>query len=131
LDQQAIRFGDIFLLTEKYGGVEFSLTREVAADGKKVYRLYSGTRGSVTVPNMRYHPTNPGPVLRRVGHTHPSGHRFPSFPSPARAGSDIGNINNDFLNLLLQDPYARVPHSRVIYGPGLEDSTVYFPDLLR
>jgi len=131
LNQKTIEFRDLWALTEKYGGVEYSLTREVTSSGKNVYRLYSGQRGSATVPNTIFDPVNPGSVLRRIAHTHPSGNPYPSFPSPTRAGSDVTNINNDLINMLLQDPYARVPHSRIIYGPGATDSTIYYPNFLR
>lgn len=121
---RTIYFSDLFRLGEKYGGIEFSLTREVGPGGNNVYRLYSGVADEVTTPFMVSHPTTPGPVLRRLGHNHPS-----RLPFPGRG--DMANINNNWLNMLMQDPYAPPPMSRIIWGAGDNSITPYFPNVLR
>lgn len=114
LTDRAIRFGDVHRLTEQ-NPIEYALTRETIG-GTRVFRLYSGGRNAVTVPNSL--------DVRVIGHTHPSGSRWPSR-------ADINAVNKRFLDLVESDPYARVPHERVIFGPGNRDSTTYYPTLLR
>ena len=114
LTDSTIRFADVYRLTEKTG-IEFGLTRELVG-GRQVRRLYSGGQNAVTLPT--------GPGIRSIGHTHPSAARLPSSP-------DINSINRRFMNALEADPLAPVPHSRVMWGSGATDSTIYYPNVLR
>jgi hypothetical protein len=59
LTDKTVRFGDLYRLSEKTGGIEFALTRETV-DGEKVFRLYSGGRNAVTTPRA-------GPNVRIIG----------------------------------------------------------------
>jgi hypothetical protein len=105
---------NLYRMTERTG-IEYGLTRETIG-GQRVFHLYSGGPNAVTMPG--------GLGVRNIGHTHPSGSRLPSDP-------DIGNINFQYLRNLKSDPYAPVPHRRVIYGPGDTDSTIYYPTEMR
>ena len=114
LTDSTIRFSDVYRLTENTG-IEFGLTRELVG-GRQVRRLYSGGQNAVTLPT--------GSGIRSIGHTHPSAARLPSSP-------DINSINRRFMNALEADSLAPVPHSRVIWGSGATDSTIYHPNVLR
>jgi hypothetical protein len=111
---RTIRFADIYRVTEKTG-IEYGLTREVIG-GQPAYRLYSGGADWVTMPR--------GGGVRVIGHTHTSGSRLPS-------AADINNINAQFLRSIEANPLAPVPHRRVIWGPGTNESTIYHPNVLR
>ncbi len=111
LSDRTVKFSDLYKMTENLD-IEFGLTREIV-DGKSVYRLYSGGKNAVTMPTRG-----------NMAHTHPSGSRLPS-------ATDIENINKLFLDLLEENPLAPVPHRRIIWGPGPQDSTIYYPTVLR
>jgi hypothetical protein len=115
LRDKTVRFGDLYKLTEKTG-IEYALTRETRGD-QKVFRLYSGGRNAFTTPRA-------GPNVRMIGHTHPNGTPYPS-------GADLRSLNEQFLEALENNPFAPVPHGRVIYGPGSTESTPYYPNILR
>jgi hypothetical protein len=114
ITDQTVSFSDMYRMTERTG-IEYGLTRETIG-GQRVFHLYSGGPNAVTMPG--------GLGVRNIGHTHPSGSRLPSDP-------DIGNINFQYLRNLKSDPYAPVPHRRVIYGPGDTDITIYYPTEMR
>ena len=117
LTDRSIAFRRFWDLTAKHD-VEFALTRELV-DGNAVYRLYSGGRGFVD-----YSSTN---LIRRIAHTHPSG-------NAAISGADLANHNRAWLRFFSsrgKDPYTPLFPSRVIYGPGAHDYTLYWPSVLR
>jgi RHS repeat-associated protein len=108
LSQRTIRFGDLQELSTLGGReVEFALTRENGA-----FRLYSGGPGSVATPSG----------ARVIGHTHPGGTILPST-------TDINSLNNAWLRQLSIDPYAPVSPSRVIWGIGNTDNTIFYPSI--
>lgn len=55
-----------------------------------------------------------------IAHTHPSGVAKVSV-------ADQAALNYAWDRAWSVDPAARVPHSRIIYGPGPRDSFVYYP----
>ncbi|MGL6077106.1 MAG: RHS repeat-associated core domain-containing protein [Fimbriiglobus sp.] len=125
---RVIYFSDLFRLGEKYnngfGAIEFTLTREMTPNGSFVRKLYSGVNDKVWRPNTVSNVLDPGPVVRAYGHNHPS--RIP-HPSPG----DMTVINNEFLDMLIRDPNALPPNSRIIWGAGDTSVTLYYPNLLR
>ena len=110
-----------------FHGIEYGLAKVLRTDGTEVWRLYSGSSGSVA------YTIRPGErILRFGGHTHPSGNPIPSFPQwSERYQRMIGDVET--LNQLWQRMgySGRLPHSRVIYGPNRFDTTRYFPDMGR
>jgi hypothetical protein len=114
LTDRTVRFGDLYHLTERTG-IEYALTRETLR-GERVFRLYSGGHNAVTTPKR--------PGVRVIGHTHPGGNCYPS-------GVDMRALNEGFLEAVETDPFAPVPHERVIYGPGDRESTIYYANILR
>jgi RHS repeat-associated protein len=114
---RTVMFSDMFKAS-KASGVEFGLARETIGESR-VFKLYSGGGNNVRIPS--------GPGARNIGHTHPQGSRYPS----TGPFSDMDNINKAFLKALQQDPATPLPHRRVIWGEGLNDNTVYYPDVLR
>jgi hypothetical protein len=110
--------GDLWQLT-RIIGVEVSLTKDVIK-GHVHFRLRSGSRKQSPITKPKFG------LVRIIAHTHPSGvvQRLPSF-------DDIERLNQLFLHQIRQQADAFVPHSRVIYGAGLNDYTIFWPTVLR
>jgi RHS repeat-associated protein len=108
LAQRSVRFGDLHQLSILGGReVEFALTRESGA-----FRLYSGGAGTVATPSG----------ARVIGHTHPGGTMLPS-------ATDINSINNAWLRQLSVQPYTPAVPSRVIWGGGNAENTIFWPSI--
>lgn len=116
LTDRGVRFADMYKLT-KMTGAEYGLSKEIVR-GKAVYRLYSGGADAVQIGGGGYK------VVRVIGHTHPSGFRFPS-------AADTKNINRFFLKAIGTDPLAPVPGRVIIWGTNAGETTRYFPNVLR
>jgi hypothetical protein len=117
ISNRSVAFKRLWDLTAKHD-VEFALTHELI-DGKSVYRLYSGERGFVEYPT-----TN---LIRRIAHTHPSG-------NAAISEADVANHNRAWLRYFERNgrkPYTPQFPSRVVYGPGVRDYTMFWPSILR
>jgi hypothetical protein len=111
LTDRTVRFGDIYSLSEK-SGVEFSLVTE-RVDGKLVKRLYSGDTY-----------TSPVPINSRpIGHTHPNPNEFQQVPSRA----DLNLVNDRYFGQLTLNPSASPQPSRIFWGAGDFDNTIYYP----
>jgi hypothetical protein len=104
-------------------GIGYSLTRVRRPDGSDVWRMYSGSSGSVRY-NLR-----PGEqVVRYGGRIHPSRSADPSHffdEDMGRMAGDAETLNRLWLRMGYQ---GRMPHIRVIYGPNRVDTTRYFPN---
>lgn len=108
LAERTVRFGDLHALSTLGGReIEFALTREGSA-----FRLYSGGPETVLTPSG----------ARVIGHTHPGGTVLPST-------TDIDSINNAWLRQLSVDLYAPPAPSRVIWGVGDLDNTIFYPSI--
>lgn len=118
LDQQSIVFSDLWRLSQ-ITGVEISLTKDLY-ERRVIFRLRSGSRKRSPFTKPMFG------LVRIIAHTHPSGHsqRLPSI-------QDIENLNDLFLHQLRSQANAQLPHSRVIFGGGLHDYTVFWPSALR
>lgn len=118
LDQQSIVFSDLWSLSQIIG-VEVSLTKDLEKQ-RMIFRLRSGSRKRSPFTKPMFG------LVRIIAHTHPSGHsqRLPSI-------QDIENLNNLFLHQLRSQANAQLPHSRVIFGGGLHDYTIFWPSALR
>ncbi len=114
LTDRTVRFGDLYHLTEQTD-IEYALSRETV-NSERIFRLYSGGRKTVTTPNR--------PGVRVIGHTHPGGDCYPS-------GADMRILNERFLEAVENNPFAPVPHERVVCGPGNTESTIYYANILR
>jgi phage tail protein X len=108
LSQRSVVFADIARMSEMHG-VEFALTKENGA-----WRLYSGGVDSVGTPL--------GANTRVLAHTHPGGS---PLPSPA----DIAALNRNFDARLAVNPAISPYPSRVIYGTGADDVTLFWPNI--
>jgi uncharacterized Zn-binding protein involved in type VI secretion len=110
---KTIRFGDVYELGTLGGRkVEFALVSE-RIDGKLVKTLYSGDSWSSPVPKNG----------RLIGHVHPNEIGTQKWPSP----QDMNMINGRYFQELLVNPDARPKPTRIFWGPGDKDNTVYYP----
>ena len=100
-------------------GVEVSLTRD-RIGCREFFRLRSGSRSDSPVTKPKFG------LIRIIAHTHPSGNsqRLPSF-------DDIARMNDLYLHQLRYQIDALPPRSRVVYGPGSKDFTIFWPSVLR
>jgi len=107
-------------------GIEYGLVRILREDGTEVWRLYSGQHDRVVYRLQRGER-----ITRYGGHTHPSGNYRPSYFYDEDMGRMAGDVES--LNRLWEsmDFVGKLPHSRVIYGPGARDFTQYFPNVGR
>ena len=114
---RVVVFEKLWQLSAKHD-VEFALTKELV-DGRYVYRVYSGARGFVDIPSQN--------LIRRIAHTHPSG-------NPMISASDLVNHNRTWLRNFERngmDLYTPIHPSRVIYGSGAADDTLFWSTILR
>jgi len=110
---RTIRFGDVYELGTLGGRkVEFALVSE-RINGKLVKTLYSGDDWSSPVPKNG----------RLIGHVHPNEIGTQKWPSP----QDMNMINNRYFKEILVNPDARPRPTRIFWGPGDADNTVYYP----
>lgn len=118
LQQRAVAFSDLWRITALIG-VEVSLTKDLHL-GREIFRLRSGNRFESPITKPMYG------LLRIIARTHPSGRsqRLPSM-------DDIKLLNQLFLHQLRTKADASLPHSRVIYGSGHRDFTIFWPSEMR
>ena len=118
ITDRTVVFSDLWRLTALHEReVEFKLCLEVL-EGRRVFRLYSGGRGFVEYPTQN--------LIRGIAHTHPSG-------NPSVSPQDIASLNRQWLKYFrsMNNPYVTHFPSRVVYGPGPDDYTLYWPTVLR
>jgi hypothetical protein len=114
ITDRAVNFGDVYKLGTQNGRtVEFALTSETTANGVLVKKLYSGGQWSVGVPSD----------ARLIGHVHPNDIPGKMWPSTA----DMNGLNDQFFRELQVNPTATPKPSRVFWGPGNADNTVFYP----
>ncbi|WP_426343561.1 PAAR domain-containing protein [Pseudoduganella sp. R-32] len=114
---KTIRFGDVYELGTLGGRkVEFALVSE-RINGKLVKTLYSGDAWSSPVPKNG----------RLIGHVHPNEISTQKWPSPA----DMDMINGRYFKELQVNPDARPVPTRIFWGPGDADNTVYYPGFYK
>jgi hypothetical protein len=118
LEQKSVVFSDLWRLSQRIG-VEVSLTKDLE-QGNTVFRLRSGSRKRSPFTKPKFG------LVRIIAHTHPSGasQRLPSI-------QDIENLNDLFLHRIRQQVDAELPYSRIIFGGGLHDYTIFWPTVLR
>lgn len=114
LDQRYVSFNDLWKLTSLHEGIEFAVTRELI-EGRGFYRLYAGGMNKVFIPDL--------PGVRILGHTHPRKiQALPSF-------TDINTLNKLYEKQLITNPAApRIP-SRIIWGEGQANITLFHPTM--
>jgi len=113
LTDRTIRFGDLYELGTLNGRrMEFALTTE-RVDGKLVKRLYSGDAWVSPVPKDS----------RLIGHVHPNETATQIWPSPG----DINTVNARYFRQLQLDTTARPQPTRIFWGPGNTDNTIFYP----
>ncbi|MET1257212.1 hypothetical protein [Aliikangiella maris] len=108
---RTVRFGDVYDLSQR-SGVEFSLVTE-RVDGKLVKRLYSGDAFTSPVPRDS----------RILGHAHPNEGVMQQLPSRA----DMNILNDRYFEQLLTNPSAKPQPSRIFWGTGDYDNTLFYP----
>ncbi|WP_426165686.1 LysM peptidoglycan-binding domain-containing protein [Pseudoduganella sp. R-34] len=110
---RTVRFGDIYELGTLGGRkVEFSLTTE-RVDGKLVKKLYSGDAWTSAVPRDS----------RLIGHVHPNETPTQQWPST----QDMNTVNARYFREVEVEPTARPTPSRIFWGPGDTDNTIFYP----
>lgn len=113
-----VNFDDLYRMSTKDGRtVEFALTREVV-DGKREFRVYSGTDGRVSTPEGS----------RTIAHTHP--------PIPGSKPMEVSDLDKAAINAAWekrssQDIYARPAPERIIWGLGPDNWQPYYPTVNR
>jgi hypothetical protein len=115
ITDRTVNFGDVYNLGTQNGRtIEFALTSETSADGGLliVKKLYSGDQWSVGVPSD----------ARLIGHVHPNDIPGQMWPST----TDINSLNDQFFRQLQLDPAATPTPSRIFWGPGNADNTVFY-----
>ncbi|MDR5777681.1 MULTISPECIES: LysM domain-containing protein [unclassified Caballeronia] len=110
---RTVRFGDVYELGTLGGRqVEFSLVTE-RVDGALVKKLYSGDAWTSPVPRD----------ARLIGHVHPNDNAFKVWPST----QDMEMVNIRYFRQLELNPQANPTPTRIFWGPGNVDSTVFYP----
>jgi hypothetical protein len=99
-------------------GAGVSVTRDRSRRGGVELRLRSGSKSDAPITRIEHG------LIDIIAHTHPGGTKLPGF-------RDIRNLNRLFLHRLRENPYATAPSSVVVWGPGAEDHTVFWPSVLR
>jgi hypothetical protein len=113
LTDRTVRFGDVYELGRLDGRkVEFALTTE-RVDGKLVKRLYSGNAWTSPVPKDS----------RLIGHVHPNETATQLWPSVG----DMNTANARYYRQLLQNPSAKAQPTRIFWGTGNTDNTIFYP----
>lgn len=79
--------------------------------------LYSGDDWNSPVPKDG----------RLIGHAHPNDNIHQMWPSP----QDMKMVNARYFNELLRNPDARPQPSRIFWGPGDKDNTVFYPGFYK
>ncbi|MDH5228446.1 MAG: hypothetical protein OEZ58_09205 [Gammaproteobacteria bacterium] len=114
LTDRSIRFGDVYELGRLDGrNVEFALTTERLGDGTLVKRLYSGNAWTSPVPRDS----------RLIGHVHPNETATQIWPSL----KDMDLVNARYFRQLQQNPLAKPQPTRIFWGTGNADNTIYYP----
>jgi hypothetical protein len=108
---RTIRFGDVYELS-KNSGTEFSLVTE-RVNGQLVKKLYSGDAWTSPVPRDS----------RLIGHSHPNVNEFQGFPSLM----DMNVVNARYFRALDANPLASPTPSRIFWGTGNTDNTIFWP----
>jgi hypothetical protein len=111
ITDRTVRFGDVYELSAAQR-TEFSLVTE-RVDGQLVKKLYSGDAWNSPVPRDS----------RLIGHTHPNENAFQMWPSVG----DMNTVNARYFRQLQIDPLASPAPSRIIWGPGNTDNTIFYP----
>ncbi|WP_183004809.1 hypothetical protein [Achromobacter sp. UMC71] len=113
ITDRTVRFGDVFELGTLGGRtVEFSLVVE-RIDGQLVKKLYSGDAWASPVPRDS----------RLIGHVHPNENSFQRWAS----GEDMEVVNARYFRALESNPNAVALPSRIFWGAGDADNTVFYP----
>ena len=113
LTDRTVRFGDIYDLGCLGGrNIEFSLVTE-RVDGKLVKRLYSGNAWTSPVPRDS----------RLIGHVHPNETATQLWPSPG----DMNTVNARYFRELQLNPNAKPKPTRIFWGSGDTDNTIFYP----
>jgi hypothetical protein len=113
LTDRTVRFGDLYELGRLEGrNVEFALVTE-KVDGKLVKRLYSGNAWTSPVPRDS----------RLIGHVHPNETSTQMWPSP----EDMNIVNARYFRELQINPDAMPKPTRIFWGSGNADNTIFYP----
>lgn len=113
ITDRTVRFGDVYELGTLGGrNVEFSLVTEWS-DGQLVKKLYSGDAWTSPVPRD----------ARLIGHGHPNENAFQMWPS----AQDMNVVNARYFRALQENPNAMPAPTRIFWGPGNVDNTIFFP----
>jgi hypothetical protein len=104
-----VNSGEFWLIAEEWGR-EFALA-ELDLLGKTGLLIYSGDAGRVSVR----------PDARTILHTHPSSDPSGRVPSE----EDIAGLNEQYRRARRKNPNLEPWESRVAWGPGREDNTVF------
>ena len=114
ITDRTVKFGDVYDLGTLGGRkVEFSLVTEYTDDGALVKKLYSGNDWTSPVPRDS----------RLIGHTHPNENEFQRWPSP----EDMNVVNGRYFRALEANPSATPLPSRIFWGSGPTDNTIFYP----
>ncbi|SAL10824.1 LysM peptidoglycan-binding domain-containing protein [Caballeronia telluris] len=110
---RTVRFGDLYKLGTLGGRqVEFSLVTE-RLDSALVKKLYSGDAWTSPVPRD----------ARLIGHVHPNENSLQMWPST----QDMNMVNARYFRELIVNPNAAPAPTRVFWGPGNVDNTIFYP----
>lgn len=111
ITDRTVNFGDLYTLSQNAGGIEFSLVSQ-RVYGQLVKVLYSGDAWVSPVPFG----------ARPIAHVHPNvipGQEVPSL-------ADINLLSDRYYEKLLANPNARPEPSRIVWGAGNTDNTIYY-----
>jgi hypothetical protein len=113
ITDRTVRFGDVYELGTLGGrNVEFALVTE-RVNGSLVKKLYSGDAWTSPVPRD----------ARLIGHVHPNDNAFKLWPST----QDMNMVNARYFRELAKNPDARPAPTRIFWGPGDADNTIFYP----
>ncbi|WP_206076730.1 PAAR domain-containing protein [Pseudoduganella plicata] len=113
ITDRTVRFGDVYELGTLGGRkIEFALVTE-RIDGAIVKKLYSGDGWSSPVPRD----------ARLIGHVHPNDNSMKLWPST----QDMNMVNARYFRELSQNPDARPAPTRIFWGAGDTDNTIFYP----
>lgn len=113
ITDRTVNFGDVYDLGTLGGRrVEFSLVTE-KVDGALVKKLYSGDAWTSPVPQD----------ARLIGHVHPNENEFQLWPST----QDMNLLNARYFRVLQENPSAAPIPSRIFWGSGPTDNTIFYP----
>ncbi len=111
ITDRTVRYGDLYELGQRAGGIEFSLVTK-RVDGNLTKVLYSGDAWKNPVPFG----------ARPVAHVHPN--RVFGQETPSQSDTNI--LSDIYFERLLSNPSAKPEPSRIIWGAGDADNTMYY-----